>query len=43
MSIFDFHACVVDDYRKYIRSFLSISDDKIREFVDTALLERTTL
>jgi len=43
MSIFDFHASVVDDYQNYIRSFLAISDDQVRRFVDAELLENNKL
>jgi very-short-patch-repair endonuclease len=34
MSIFDMHAAVVQDYRRYVQSFISISDPQIRAFVD---------
>jgi ATP-dependent helicase YprA (DUF1998 family) len=33
MSIFDLHQEIVDDYERYVQSFLSIADDRIREFV----------
>lgn len=38
MSIFDFHASVLADYRQYVQSFLTISDDDIRDFVERKLL-----
>jgi ATP-dependent helicase YprA (DUF1998 family) len=39
MSVFDLHASVVRDYRRYVQSFLSIADDRIRQFVETKLLQ----
>ncbi|MBI3679040.1 MAG: DEAD/DEAH box helicase [Acidobacteria bacterium] len=39
MSVFDLHASVVRDYQRYVRSFLSIADDRIRQFVETKLLQ----
>jgi superfamily II DNA/RNA helicase/very-short-patch-repair endonuclease len=38
MSIFDLHAQVIEDYSRYVRSFLLISDDRIRDFVEHQLL-----
>ena len=37
MSIFDMHAAVIRDYRRYVQSFLSIADPNIRAFVDAEL------
>jgi ATP-dependent helicase YprA (DUF1998 family) len=37
MSVFDLHADVVRDYQRYVQSFLSIADDRIRQFVETKL------
>ncbi|HEY6346609.1 MAG TPA: DEAD/DEAH box helicase [Bryobacteraceae bacterium] len=37
MSIFEMHAAVIQDYRQYVQSFLSISDPQIRAFVDHEL------
>jgi hypothetical protein len=37
MSIFDMHTAVLDDYRCYVQSFISISDPSIRAFVEAAL------
>lgn len=37
MSIFDFHAAVLDDYRDFVRSFFSIADDRARDYVEQAL------
>jgi hypothetical protein len=39
MSIFDLHSSVVQDYQRYVRSFLSIADTRIREFVEKKLIE----
>jgi superfamily II DNA or RNA helicase len=39
MSIFDMHAAVIEDYRRYVQSFLSIADPQIRAFVDRELAE----
>jgi hypothetical protein len=33
------HSSVVRDYQRYVRSFLSIADDQIRQFVETKLLQ----
>lgn len=38
MDIFGMHRAVVEDYQSYVRSFLTIADDRIRELVDTKLL-----
>ena len=39
MSVFDLHTGVVRDYQRYVQSFLSIADDRIRQFVETKLLQ----
>ena len=39
MSIFDLHSHVVEDYQRYVQSFLSISDDRLREFVEKQLVD----
>lgn len=39
MSVFDLHANLIRDYQRYVQSFLSIADDRIRQFVKTKLLE----
>jgi ATP-dependent helicase YprA (DUF1998 family) len=41
MSVFDLHAGVVRDYQHYVQSFLSIADDRIRQFVETKLLQES--
>lgn len=40
MDIFSIHESVVEDYRRYVRSFLTIADDRIREKVEDELLNR---
>lgn len=37
-SIFQMHEKIVDDYQKYVQSFLSISDEEIRKYLDTHLI-----
>jgi len=39
MSVFDLHTDLVLDYQSYVQSFLSIADDRIRQFVETKLLQ----
>ena len=34
MSIFDLRQSVIDEYSKYVQSFLSIADDRIRAFIE---------
>ncbi|GIV55415.1 MAG: DEAD/DEAH box helicase [Candidatus Kapaibacterium sp.] len=36
-SILDFHARVLDDYGAFVRSFLHIADERIRDFVEREL------
>ncbi len=36
-TIFDLHAAVLADYRDFVRSYLTIADDRAREFVDRAI------
>lgn len=43
MSIFKLHEAVIDDYGKYIQIFFSIADERIRQFVEEALLKRREL
>jgi superfamily II DNA/RNA helicase len=43
MSIFDLHQEIVADYERYVQSFLSIADDRIREFVRGELSEEKKL
>ncbi len=37
MTIFDLHSSVLSDYRDFVRSFLIISDPRVRDFVEHAL------
>jgi len=43
MNIFDVRDEIVENYQKYVRSFLRIEDERIREFVDGRLLEENSL
>ncbi|MGB9863608.1 MAG: DEAD/DEAH box helicase [Candidatus Saccharicenans sp.] len=43
MSIFQLHNAVINDYSKYIQSFFSILDDRIRQFVEEAILKKNEL
>ena len=43
MSIFDLRQSVIDEYSKYVQSFLSIADERIRAFVEESLLKNQTL
>jgi len=40
MSIFDLHAAVLEDYSAFVRSFITIADPRIRQFVEQALSEQ---
>ena len=37
MNIFDLHSAVVADYRDFVRSFFTVSDDRARAFVGQTL------
>jgi ATP-dependent helicase YprA (DUF1998 family) len=43
MSIFEMHGQIIDEYRRYVQSFLSIADERAREFTERALLEQNAL
>ena len=43
MSIFNLHSEVIDDYRHFVRSFISVADERIRSFLDQALMEEQRL
>lgn len=43
MSIFDLHGKVIADYQEYIRAYINVSDERIREFVDQSLIEEQKL
>ena len=40
MDIFGIHQDVVDDYRRYVKSFLTIADDRLRAEVEDKLLKQ---
>jgi len=42
-SIFRARDLIIDEYGKYVRSFLSISDERIRAFIERELIEGGTL
>jgi len=37
MSVFELHSRVIADYRDFVRSFITIADERAREFVDQSL------
>jgi len=37
MSVFDLRQSVIDEYRKYVQSFLSIADERLRVFIEESL------
>ena len=43
MSIFTLHEQTVGDYRDFVRSFLTVADERAREFVDRELNEKSGL
>ncbi len=43
MDIFEAHRQILEEYRRYVRSFLSIADERIRNAVQKALLEDNRL
>jgi len=43
MSIFDLHSSVIADYRDFVRSFITIADDRAREFVGRSVNEEAGL
>jgi Lhr-like helicase len=43
MSIFDLHSRVLGDYRDYVRSFYSVADPRLREFIDRSLDDEARL
>jgi hypothetical protein len=38
MGIFDLRQSVIDEYSKYVQSFHSIADERIRAFIEELLL-----
>ncbi|NWF52607.1 MAG: DEAD/DEAH box helicase [Nitrospirae bacterium] len=43
MSIFDLRQSVIDEYSKYVQSFLSIADERVRAFIEESLLRNQAL
>lgn len=43
MSIFDLRQSVIDEYSKYVQSFLSIADERVRAFIEESLLKNQVL
>ncbi len=43
MSIFNLREAVISEYSKYVQSFLSISDERIRTFIEESLLREQVL
>src|SRR5713101_8460982 len=43
MSIFDLHTQVLADYRDFVRSFLTVADERARQFVEQALIGEARL
>jgi len=43
MSIFDLRQSVIDEYSKYVQSFLSIADERVRAFIEESLLKKQAL
>ena len=43
MSIFDLRQSVIDEYSKYVQSFHSIADERIRAFIEESLLKNQAL
>ena len=43
MSIFDLHSEVLADYRDFVQAFFTVTDQRAREFVETALVQERRL
>jgi ATP-dependent helicase YprA (DUF1998 family) len=43
VSIFDLHSAVLADYRDFVRSFFTVADERVREFVERSLVEEARL
>jgi len=39
MSIFDLRQLIIDEYGKYIQSFLSIADNRVGPFIEESSLK----
>ncbi|MCX8207815.1 MAG: DEAD/DEAH box helicase [Methanothrix sp.] len=42
-TIFDLHRQILEDYRDFVHSFIQITDDRAREFIEQALMEEAQL
>ena len=42
-SIFDLHQLVINDYRDFVQSFIQITDERAREFIEQALVQEEHL
>lgn len=42
-TIFDLHRQILDDYTDFVHSFIQITDDRAREFIEQALMEEERL
>ncbi|MCB1216855.1 DEAD/DEAH box helicase [bacterium] len=43
MTIFDLHQSVLSDYREFVRAYFSVADERVRDFIDKALMEEKKL
>jgi ATP-dependent helicase YprA (DUF1998 family) len=43
LSIFDLHQGIINDYREYVRSFVTIKDPLIKSYVDKQIMENNSL
>jgi len=43
MSIFDLRQSVIDEYSKYVQSFVSIADEQVMAFIEESLLKNPAL
>lgn len=43
MSIFDLRQLIIEEYGKYVQSFFSIADERVREFIKEEVLVKRAL
>jgi len=43
MSIFDLRLLIIEEYGKYVQSFFSIADERVREFIKEEVLVKRAL
>ena len=43
MSIFDLRRLIIEEYGKYVQSFFSIADERVREFIKEEVLVKRAL